>query len=117
MEADGARCTGKEGGGSWRVACGEPVGGDGGEDRVAVKATKAANGFIGVVSSTASREMAPGCQEGGIGLSNFTGSLWVNSSSGGGQPIVKGFGDGDTLGAAVLRDGGGRVVAFYVNGE
>ena len=68
---------------------------------------------LGVISSTASREKAPGLQEGGIGLLR-DGGLFVN-----GQLVrtVKGYGDGDTVGAAVLRDGDGRVVAFYVNGE
>ena len=117
VEADGASCTGKqygEGNGHWSVACGEPIGG-GGEGRIAVKATKAeyGNAMLGVLSSTASREDVPGLQEGGIGLDS-DGNLYVNGKD---VRTVKGFRDGDLLGAAVLRADGERVVAFYVNGE
>ena len=113
VEVDGARCTGRKGGGYWSVACGESIG-SGGEGRIAVKATKADGyTFLGVLSSTASREKQPGWQEGGIGLDS-NGRLYVNGKI---VRSVKGFREGDTLRAAVLRAGGGRVVAFYVNGE
>ena len=117
VEADGASCTGKqygEGNGHWSVACGEPIGG-GGEGRIAVKATKAeyGNAMLGVLSSTASREDPPGWQEGSIGLIT-SGQLWVNGKH---VRTVKGFGEGDLLGAAVLKVGGGRVAALHVNGE
>ena len=58
VEAGGATCTGNLGGGQWSVACGEPIGGGGAEDRAAYKVTKA--GAIGVISSTASREVQLG---------------------------------------------------------
>ena len=111
VEADGARCMGEEGDEHlWSVACGKPIG-SGGEGRIAVKATKAYGASIGVLSSTASRESLPGGRTGGIGLDS-DGMLLVN-----GNPVrtVNGFGDGDILRAAVLKAGGGRIVAFYVN--
>jgi hypothetical protein len=119
VKVGGARCTGYTGGaGGWRwsVACGEPIG-SGGEGRAAVKVTKAADlwASIGVISSAASREKRPGDgQEGSIAL-NRDGALFVDGKLV--RSTYKRFDKGDLLGVAVLRAGGERVVAFYINGQ
>jgi len=112
VDAGGARCMGKPGGGSWSAACGEPIDFEF-EGHVAVKVTEGERVSFGVMPSTACREESPGVQE-GIGLTRG-GQLWVDGKV---VRTLNGFGIGDPVGASVLFEGDDtRVVAFFAKGK